>query len=127
MRAREQRGACTRPEREQGQVAVDLVGVVVLVLLAAVLCVQGVVVSQVHSTTQAAVRDAARDAAEAGGGRAAFDARLPDWIQVERYAVSRGPHDVEVDVAVRLPVLGPSVTLDGLLVERSATFPRMDS
>ncbi|PFG34689.1 TadE/TadG family type IV pilus assembly protein [Sanguibacter antarcticus] len=113
--------------REAGQVALELVGVVTLVVLAAMLCVQGVYVAQVYSTTQAAVRDAARIEAEGEPGRPALDARLPDWIRVERYVVQRNADDVEVQVAVRLPVLGPSVTVGGLLVERSATFPRMDS
>ncbi len=110
---------------ERGQVAVELVGVVALVVLATVLCVQGVFVAQVYSTTQAAVRDAARVASVGGDGRVALDARLPGWVRVERYVVERGRDDVEVEVAVRLPVLGPSVTVDGLVVERSATFPRM--
>lgn len=113
--------------RETGQVALELVGVVTLVVLAAMLCVQGVFVAQVYSTAQAAVRDAARVEAEGRSGRAALDARLPDWVEVERYDVEEGLDDVEVEVAVRLPVLGSSVTVGDVLVERSATFPRMDS
>lgn len=120
-------GRARRERHDAGQATVDLVGVVVLVLLAAVLCVQAVTMAQVFSTTQAAVRDAARAASTGADGRAAFDAKAPEWVRVESFEVHRDADEVVVEARVRLPLLGRGGDVGGVTVERSATFPRGDA
>ncbi|GAA3642716.1 TadE/TadG family type IV pilus assembly protein [Streptomyces fenghuangensis] len=112
--------------RERGQVAIEYVGVLSLLLLVGLLVIQlGLAVfavQQVGTASRAAARIASYDEADRDYRQAGRDA-MSTWLADEavfRRAV-RGD-EVKVTARVPIPSLVPGL-LDGLNAERSATMP----
>ncbi|MGO1318552.1 MAG: hypothetical protein ACTMIR_16205 [Cellulomonadaceae bacterium] len=110
--------------RDQGQVAIELIGVVVLLVIVAVVCVQGVAVAQIGSVAQEAARDGARALSQDRDYRSAVDAKLPDTAQVRDLRGETSASAAHVELTVSIPVgLGPW-TFHDVTVTRQAEFPR---
>jgi Flp pilus assembly protein TadG len=116
---------------ERGSVAIELVGVIPLLVLVTMALVQGwLLVSAVEATTRAA-RDGARaEARQPGSGEAAARAQLPDWVSVADIS-RQGPDGsctgVCTRVAVEIPLGIPGFIQAGSIgVVRAADFPRSD-
>jgi hypothetical protein len=109
--------------REQrGQASAEFMGMVFWLLLAAVVAWQLMLAAWTVNQATNAARTASRVAARPGG----------DAEKAARNAVSgplrRGFHDFREDgetatVHLKIPIILPSVSADGLTVTRSATLP----
>ena len=115
-----------RPARrdDRGSAAIELVGYVTTVVIAAMLCLQGVYVAQVMSVAQQAARDGARAHALGQDVVGAVRAQVPSWAHVQdvRSRVDGRAFVVEVDVRVPIGVRG--VTSSQIVVSRDAAMPR---
>jgi hypothetical protein len=116
------------PSQQSGQAAIELVGFVFLVVVAAVLCVQAVFAVQAASAAQEAARNGAR-ALSLGDPdwRGVVAQTLPDWADVEEVTAS-GSSDstAQVRVAVRVPIGIRSITSAHFAFERTAQLPMME-
>ncbi|GIG39070.1 hypothetical protein [Cellulomonas phragmiteti] len=108
---------------DRGAAAVELVGYVTIVVMAALLCLQGVYVSQVGAVAQQAARDGARARALGQDVASAVYSQVPSWARVEdvRAQSSGGAFVVEVDV--RVPIVVRGVTSASIVVSRDAVMP----
>ncbi|MBO9567780.1 MULTISPECIES: TadE/TadG family type IV pilus assembly protein [Cellulomonas] len=112
------------PRDDRGSAAVELVGYVTMVVLAGMLCLQGVYVSQAGAVAQQAARDGARAQALGQDVVGAARAQVPSWARLQdvRARTVGGAFVVEVDV--RVPIVVRGVTSSEIVVSRDATMPR---
>lgn len=123
----------TRPHREtdrdRGQVAMEYLGFLPLLLLVAMGAIQlglaAYAASQAGTAARAGARTAASVDARGSGQSNARDA-VSDWVESGgfRYRESGG-QDITVTVRVRVPSVVPG--LDGWWAERSTTMPNEKS
>lgn len=115
-----------RVRDDRGSVAVESILYVFIVVLAAVICVQGIFLTQSVSASQRLARDAARSYAT---GASALDVEnqvrgaLPSWARLERVTFPSSA-DAAVKVELRVPIVVPGVTTSSFTVSRDAVMPR---
>lgn len=116
----------TEKHTTRGQALVELVGVVFVIVLVAVLAVQGITVAQAASITQEAARSGARALSQGGDWEGAVDHQLPDGLELKEATFDRARFDdgsARVEVTV-LASLGLGATeLTEIEITRSAEFP----
>lgn len=117
MTARDRRG-------DAGQASLELVGFVAILVLVAVLCVQGLFVAQATSAAQQAARSGARAQALGNDVRTEVDRQLPDWLHLSSLSTSTPGDAYRVEVVVRVPIVVPGITSRHFTVTRDATMPR---
>ncbi|WP_423461785.1 hypothetical protein ACO229_13755 [Promicromonospora sp. MS192] len=112
-----------RDPGERGQAAIELVGVVFVVVLVSLLAVQGITVAQTASITQEAARNGARALSQGQDWRAVVQRHVPDGLEMKRMRgdVERGDAQVRVTVSAPLGLAGLEIT--DVSVTRTATFP----
>ncbi|MER7796867.1 hypothetical protein [Microbacterium sp. NPDC096154] len=108
---------------EDGQGAIELVGYVLLVVLAAVLCVQGVYAAQAASATQEAARNGARALSLGEDWRGAVDRTLPDWVRATAVNGRTDGRLARVEVIATVPIGVADVGFTDLRFSRAAEFP----
>lgn len=111
-----------RRREERGSAGVELVGMVPLLVLVTILCVEAFLAASSYSAAQKAARDAARAVAMGLDGRAAAEASLPRWttlVAAERYGCDGVCYRVELSV----PLLVPGLVDDLITIERRAELP----
>lgn len=117
-----------RSGRERGAVSVELVGLVLMLVLMAWVCVQGVYVTQIGGALEKAARDGARAGSLGAPVSAAVQAEVPGWARLD--AVRTGSAAVPgcagscVRVTASVPVGLPGVTFTRISVSRDAELPR---
>ena len=109
--------------RDEGSTAIELVGIVFMLVVVTCLLVQGLVIAQAGAATQKAARDGARALALGRDANSATRAELPDWAQVERIS-SSGGESARVEVEIRVPIVLPGITSRSFTVTRNAEMPR---
>ncbi|SFJ82058.1 hypothetical protein [Cellulomonas sp. KH9] len=109
---------------DRGAAAIELVGYVTMVVITAMLCLQGVYVSQAGAVAQQAARDGARAQALGQDVAGAVRAQVPSWARLQdvRARVDGRAYVVEVDV--RVPIVVRGVTSSQIVVSRDAAMPR---
>lgn len=115
-------GMRRRRRDERGTAAIELVGMVPILVLITILCVQAFLVAATFSSAQKAARDAARAATLGQDARSAADDALPGWASlksVERYGCEGYCYRVEV----RVPLVVPGLVNDRVTLEREAELP----
>lgn len=112
-------------DREVGQSTFELIGYVIIVVMVAVVCVQGVYVSQGVATAQQAARDGARAYTLGQSVESAVDDQLPDWVEAEGKPGVTFPtsSSVRVEVKIKVPVMAGSRQVGTVSVSRSAEMP----
>lgn len=108
---------------ETGSTAIELVGVVFILVVVTCLLVQGLVIAQAGAATQKAARDGARALALGRDASVATRAELPEWAQVERIS-SSGGDSARVEVEIRVPIILPGITSHSFTLTRDAEMPR---
>jgi len=104
---------------QRGSASVELLGMLPLLLIAALAAWQLLLVACTVTATQDAARTGSRAAGLGGNGAAAAVGALPAWLRSGATA-SGGPR---VDLRVRVPIVLPGLTNDALTVRRSAELP----
>lgn len=112
------------PGRDAGQASIELVGVVTILLVVTLLCVQGLFVAQVGAVAQQAARDGARAQTLGGDPDAAARRQIPGWATVESIASSSVPGGERVSVQLRVPIVLPGITSSSFVISRDAVLPR---
>jgi len=113
--------------RERGAVSIETLGVIALLVLVAIIGIQGVFAAQLGSVTEAAARDGARAFESAGANPSSVvAASLPNWVNLR--SVKTGPQAkascggtcvlVETDFAIGIAGIKRTIT-----VERVAELP----
>jgi hypothetical protein len=112
-----------REPDEGGQAAVELIGVVFVIVLVALLAIQGITVAQAASITQEAARNGARALSQGDDWRAVVRQQVPDGLDLKaaRAAVDDGTARVRVTVSAPLGLAGLDLT--DVAVTRTAEFP----
>lgn len=108
---------------QSGQAVIELVGFVFLVMIATVLCVQGLLAAQAASAAQEAARNGARAMSLGQDWRRVVDETLPDWAQLEDRKGRADDGAARVWVAVRVPIGMRSITSADITFERAAEMP----
>lgn len=109
---------------ERGSMAIELVGMVPLLVLVTILCVQGFLAAATAGAAQKAARDGARADTLGRDGPAAARASLPGWVgdtRVYQGSAAKGScgatcYRVEVEVPLVVPGLSTSL----VTISRSA-------
>lgn len=123
MRARlEQHRRRTRSD--DGAISLELIGYVTVLVIVAMLCIQGLYVAQVTSAAQQAARSGARAQALGLDVSTEVHRQLPGWAQVQAISTSYPGDGVRVEVAVRVPIVLPGITSRSFSVTRDAVLPR---
>ena len=123
MRARLER-ARRRTGSDDGVVSLELIGYVTVLVVVAILCVQGLYVAQVTSAAQQAARSGARAPALGLDVSNEVYRQLPDWAQVEDISTTYPGDGIRVEVSVRVPIVLPGITSRSFSVTRDAVLPR---
>ncbi|GAB2451675.1 hypothetical protein GCM10007967_02120 [Xylanimonas ulmi] len=117
------RSRMRRRPGQAGQAVIELVGFVFLVVLATLLCVQGVFAAQAASAAQEAARNGARALSLGQDWRAVVDETLPDWARADVVEGGADRATARVRVAVRVPIGLRQITSGDLRFESSAQMP----
>ncbi|MBO3088544.1 hypothetical protein [Cellulomonas dongxiuzhuiae] len=117
------REVTTRP-RDAGLTSIELVSYVFVLAMIALVCVQGVFLTQVTSAAQQAARDGARAASLGRDVDHEVRRALPHWATVESISLTTPSDAYRVEVRVRVPVLLRGVTSSSFVVTRDAILPR---
>ncbi|MFE7567688.1 TadE/TadG family type IV pilus assembly protein [Streptomyces sp. NPDC057539] len=115
----------TRDARERGQVALEFVGVITLLLLVALAAIQlglaGYAVQQASTAARAAARAESYNDVTMSA-QAAGEAATSEWLEVDIHEPRISGDEVTVTAEVQIPSLLPKVfTFDA--AKRSATMP----
>lgn len=114
----------TDGRRERGQASIELVGVVFVVVLVALLAVQGITVAQVASITQEAARNGARALSQGRGDwQAVVEHHVPDSLDLRASEAEADGGAVRVRVTVSAPLGLLGTRVADVAVTRSADFP----
>ncbi|RPF22937.1 TadE/TadG family type IV pilus assembly protein [Myceligenerans xiligouense] len=108
---------------ERGQAAVELVGVVFVVLLVALLSIQGITVAQTASITQEAARNGARALSQGDDWHAVVENQIPDGLELEEAESVTEGGTARVRVTVSAPLGLGEMTVTDVSLTRSADFP----
>lgn len=116
-------GRRARAHGEAGVASLELVSYAFVLVLVAVACVQGVVLTQATSVAQQAARDGAR--APSLGLDVATEVRdqVQDPLRVHDIRTTATPSSVRVEVDVRVPFVVPGISAS-FVVTRDAVMPR---
>jgi hypothetical protein len=108
---------------EHGQATVELVGVVFVIVLVALLAIQGITVVQTASITQEAARNGARALSQGQDWEAVVRRQVPDGLDLKELDpdIDRGSARVRVTVSAPLGLAGVEIT--DVSVTRTAEFP----
>jgi len=109
---------------DEGTAVVELVGVVTMLLIVTMLCVQGLFISQVGAVAQQAARDGARAHAVGHDPETAAREQIPGWATVESISVTDAGDARRVAVTLRVPIVLPGITSQSFVVSRDAVLPR---
>ncbi len=116
--------------RQRGSILIETVVAIPLLVLCAMLIVQGVVLASELGSIQVAAKDAARAAADSCStvtpGQAARRS-VADGVRVRDVQVSRDGDEYTSTVVVGLPLNVVHLTATEFEVSRSATMPRLSS
>jgi pilus assembly protein CpaE len=107
--------------RDRGSAAVELVGMLPLLLLAAVLVWQALLVTSVTTAAEHAARNASRAAAMGDAAQPAALAAMPAWLRDDARVQRSGPTAVTVEIGV--PLVAPGVS-SPWRISRAAVLPR---
>jgi hypothetical protein len=115
------------PARDRGSVSIEFVGTIPILIVVAILLIEGLLLASAVEDTTKAARDAARVASRGDDGAAAARASLPGWARLERVDVGAGAaagcvgicSTVEVSVPMGVPGL---IELGRVTLTRSADF-----
>lgn len=123
-------GGGGRTGRQRGSVLIELVVAIPLLVLSAMLIVQGVVVASGLGSLEVAAKDAARAAADSCATISPSDAAhraAASTVEIRAVNTSRSgdAFTARVDAALRLDVVHMGNLR--IQVEREATMPRLDS
>lgn len=117
---RAERGTRARLRSERGQASVELVGMLPLLLIAALLVWQLLLAGYAVTSAENAARNASRAEALGDDGREVGEDSLS-------YGLDEGAEvQIEGDratVRVRIPIVVPGLSTDGLSIERDAELP----
>ncbi|MBO0608754.1 TadE/TadG family type IV pilus assembly protein [Myceligenerans salitolerans] len=108
---------------DRGQAAVELVGVVFVVLLVALLAIQGITVAQTASITQEAARNGARALSQGGDWLSVVENQIPDGLRLEDAEAATDDGTARVRVTVSAPLGLGEMTVTDVALTRSAEFP----
>ncbi|MGY4643334.1 TadE/TadG family type IV pilus assembly protein [Cellulomonas sp. URHB0016] len=108
---------------EAGVASIELVSYSFVIVLCAMLCVQGIFLTQATSAAQQAARDGARAHALGRDVSAAVDRSLPSWATLEDLVPSSVGGAYTLRVSVRVPIGLPSFTSTSFVVTRDAVLP----
>lgn len=120
MRARR---AVARRAREAGTASIELVSFAFVLVLVAIIAVQGIVLTQATSVTQQAARDGARAPSLGRDVRSEVEDQIPDSLVLESVRTSTVADSVRVEVTVRVPFVVPGAW-SSFIVTRDAVMPR---
>jgi hypothetical protein len=109
---------------DAGVASLELVSYTFVLVLVAVLCVQGIFVSQATSVAQQAARDGARAQALGRDVRQEVLRALPPWATLDDLKTSYPGDGYRVEVSVRVPIVVRSITSSSFVVTRDAVLPR---
>lgn len=117
------RARVLRARTDDGVAAIELVSYAFVLVLVAIMCVQGLVLTQATSATQQAARDGAR--APSLGRDVATEVRrhVQDPLRLDGVRTTTTSDSVRVEVDVRVPVVVPGIS-SSFVVTRDATMPR---
>lgn len=111
-----------RRRDDRGSAAVEFIGIVPVLVLVTILCVEAFLLASSFSAAEKAARDAARAGSMGEDGSAAARASLPDWATVE--SIDRyGCDGVCYQVRIRVPLVVSGLTSDRVTVTREASMP----
>lgn len=114
----------TRPWRrlrdESGTAAVEFIGALPWMIVAALVAWQLLLVGATASAAENAARSGGRAASNGGSAEEVARESLPGWL---RDGASVSATGATVRVAVEVPIVVPGWTLDQLVVNRDAEFP----
>lgn len=113
--------ARTRLRAQCGSVAVELMGLLPLLLLAGMAALQLLLVGFTVTAAENAARNGSRVLATVGDPSEAALRSLPDHLADDASVTSGGER---VTVTVEVPVLVPGLSTSALTVSRSAELPR---
>jgi hypothetical protein len=105
---------------QQGTAAIELVGVLPLMLIAALAAWQGLLMTYSATAAQDAARTGSRASGLGRNGEAAAVGAVSSWLRPGVTATSTGER---MTVHIKVPVVVPGLTFGGLTVSRSAELP----
>lgn len=106
---------------DRGSAAVELAGMLPLMLLAAVLVWQALLITSTTNAAEHAARNASRAAAMGEAAQPAALAAVPTWLRDDARVQRRGPTAVTVEITV--PLVAPGVS-SPWRISRDAELPR---
>lgn len=113
---------------QRGSMAIELVAVVPLLVMVAILCIEGFLAASAAGAAQKAARDGARAESVGRSGVGAVNASLPGWVSDSRVstgaAASPGCVGICYRVEVEVPLVVPGFSTGLFRVARSAELPR---
>jgi hypothetical protein len=107
---------------EQGTAAVELIGMLPLMLLAALLVWQALLITSAATAAEHAARNASRAASTAQPVDAAGLSAVPSWLRDDTL-VQRDSGSTEVTVRITVPLVAPGLASPWTVV-READLPR---
>jgi Flp pilus assembly protein TadG len=111
-----------RRRSERGSAAIELVGMVPILVLVTILCVEAFMLAASYAAAEKAARDGARAASLGRDGHRAAAASLPGWARASQ--ISEFPCDgICYRVRVRVPLIVHGLTNDRVTVTRTASMP----
>lgn len=108
---------------DRGQAAVELVGIVFVVVLVALLAIQGITVAQTASITQEAARNGARALSQGDDWRSVVEDQIPDGLELEEAEPDTSDGTARLRVTVSAPLGLGEVAITDVSLTRSAEFP----
>lgn len=112
----------TRPRGERGSAAIELLGSLPYLILAAMLVWQMLLVATTMTAAQNAARNGSRAASMGDNPVDAATESLPDWLAGDASAESPAGSN-QVTVSVPVPIIVPGFASDQLVVRRQAHLP----
>lgn len=115
-----------RHPADGGQAAVELVGIVFVLVLVALLAIQGVTVAQTASITQEAARNGARALSQGHDWRSVVENQVPDGLDLRDVEAVAADGTARVQVTLSAPLGLGDVAVTEITLTRSAEFPVED-
>lgn len=106
--------------RERGSTAVELAGMLPMLLLVALFAWQALMVAFTVTAAENAARSGSRAEGRGDDGRATAFESLPSWLREDAQVEIDGEL---VEVRVPVPLVVPGVSLGGATVARTAELP----
>ncbi len=112
----------TRRRDQRGSAAVEFIGIVPVLVLVTILCIEAFLLTASFSAAEKAARDAARAASLGEDGAAAARASLPGWADVQSIS-EYGCEGICYEVRILVPLIVPGLTNERVTVTREAEMP----